>query len=324
MAYVYNNSEYVSKVNDFGDDYHKPESEYDSYDKEVIRKLRSMKRTYRDVNEFCEAKSLYIRYTKDLIKKYGGKRRFKQLYHFGFVKDYVPFCPTLRKIKKNRYFYKNGENADDKLRMDYKLPPIEEVEVKAKNINWKFKSKGLLVKGNITRDVSKVESVNNDLDIITQFYQRRERRRTSPTNLSKKEYKKQLLKEKYLVDPEENMSLTKRYERYLEKKASYTYDDEETDTTYIYYKDSMLSKDEIDAIELYDTLKTIGFGDNANLLTKKSRKVVKNKRRVKFSKKGKKKKKGNKYLNQYTGGNYSTYEEFENAMISMVEGNDDL
>ena len=123
MEYVYSNPEYVSKVNDFGDDYHKPESEYDAYDKEVLRKLRSMKRTYRDPNEFCEIKTLYIQYTKDLIAKYGGKKRFKKLYALGFIKDYIPFCPVLRRIKKNKYFYKDGEKMKfvDKLIDTFKL-----------------------------------------------------------------------------------------------------------------------------------------------------------------------------------------------------------
>lgn len=115
------------------------------------------------------------------------------------------------------------------------------------------------------------------------------------------------------------MSMTDRYKSYLDRKASYRYDDEEPnpENTYIYYKDSMLSKSEVESIEIYEAFKHIGFGNNINMLSKKSRKVVKNnKRRVKF---GKKKKKKTKYLNQYTGGTYETYEAFENAMIEMVE-----
>ena len=318
VEYVYSNPEYVSKVNDFGDDYHKPESEYDACDKEVLRKLRSMKRTYRDPNEFCEIKTLYIQYTKDLIAKYGGKKRFKKLYALGFIKDYIPFCPVLRRIKKNKYFYKDGEYADEKLYYDYHLPSFSEIKVEVNNIDIVFKSKGILIKGDVSKSYStRVDSVNNDLDIISQFYQRHQKR--EPSNLSKKEYKREALREKYIVDPYENMSMTDRYKSYLERKASYRYDDEEPnpDDTYIYYKDSMLSKSEVESIEIYEAFKHIGFGNNINMLSKKSRKVVKNnKRRVKF---GKKKKKKTKYLNQYTGGTYETYEAFENAMIEMVE-----
>ena len=52
----------------------------------------------------------------------------------------------------------------------------------------------------------------------------------------------------------------------------------------------MLSKSEVESIEIYEAFKHIGFGNNINMLSKKSRKVVKNnKRRVKFGKKKKKK-----------------------------------
>ena len=73
MEYVYSNPEYVSKVNDFGDDYHKPESEYDAYDKEVTVWGRADLKDVDDANLGLKGSPTKIAKASDKVPKGAGE-----------------------------------------------------------------------------------------------------------------------------------------------------------------------------------------------------------------------------------------------------------
>ena len=87
--YEYTNPEYYSKVNDYGDDYHKPEEEVKKNELEL--EVRKLKRRYRSFDEWCDAINAYNNYMENLISKYGGKKKFKLYYAIGLIKEYIPY-----------------------------------------------------------------------------------------------------------------------------------------------------------------------------------------------------------------------------------------
>ena len=104
---VYTNKQFQSEVNDFEDEYHEPDKDYSTNDdimNNLIERLRSQKRKYTNFQQWCEAKEVYIEYTKRLIAKYGGRKKFKLLANIGMIDDYVPYCPKLKRNRKNKTY----------------------------------------------------------------------------------------------------------------------------------------------------------------------------------------------------------------------------
>jgi hypothetical protein len=308
----YNNPKYDSKVNDFGDEYHSEEAMISESEREVMRQIRSLKRKYRDPYEYSLAKDLYISYTENLIEKYGGKKRFARMYKFGLVSEYIPFCPELRRTKKNQWFWKYGMPLGSKIEVEFKLPPYKISKVNTVDFSYKKSKEAYLYRSDIEDDIT--DKIQDELKIIGEFYRGRIK---SPTKLSKKAQRRRMLAQKYRKDPNEGKSITKRMEEFLDKKFYNIYDeDEEKEDAYIYYKDTIISANEAEEIEAYELLKSLGIKVSRKNLSKKSRKVVKRKK-IKFGKKKKKKGK-KKYMDSFTDGRYNSYEEFEREMLELT------
>lgn len=316
--HVYKDKQWESEVHDYGDDYHNPPREdRTKLDKELLKKVKGLKRRYRDFGEYCDAMDILKRYMQDLIDLYGGKKRYKMLRDLKMVKEYIPFKPRLRRIKKNIPYIKKGMKWVDETRINTNDEPIpvstknpDDIEIVFSNkVDKKDKDRFF------EKDVNR-ERIAMDLDAIEAYYRGRVKH---PTRLSKKAYKRRLkaLKREKI----ENAKPAKqKIEEYYEKKflgPDYHNDKDRV----VYYKGTTLSTYEADELETMDKLKQIGFRLSLNSLTKRSRKVVK--RNKKDEKKAKKKKKKNvklnkRYLDQFQSGSYESFSEFENSMKKLV------
>lgn len=85
------------KINDFGDDYHKPDDMLYGSANEAIRKIR---RKYRNYNDYLDAVSVITEYLEGLMEKY-GKENFLWLYDMGAVTEFIPPMPKYRKTEQN-------------------------------------------------------------------------------------------------------------------------------------------------------------------------------------------------------------------------------
>lgn len=313
LVYEYTHEEFKSKVNDFGDDYHLPDPEVKSEEKEMMYQLRKMKRKYRNFGDWCEAKALYINYTKGLIEKYGGKKRFKFLYTIGRVPDYIPYCPSLKFVKANKKYYEGGLPAEEPA-LELKTPQYETDIRIPKNISADIVvMKKLKVRDPFGKDRIR-ESINEELRIIGEYYKGRVKH---PTRLSKKAQKRRIMARAYTTDTK-YIPIEKRYKEYKKRLWAYDYEEDKIDPdAYIYYKDSLLSKQDAEEIELYDALKERGIMVEKKTLSKGSQKVIRNKK-FKTKKKKKGKKKNTKYVDSFTNGRYSSFDEFEREMLAMT------
>ena len=315
--YEYTNPEYYPKINDFGDDYHKDESELTtSYDRELMNKLRSMKRKYRDFDEYCQAKRIYNDYGKWLIEKYGGKKRLKFFHQLGLVKEYIPFCPELRKIKKNRSYVKGGLPLIHDLEMDLPKPEqySSEVTVKIKFSEIEMKHKDIR-EMYFKEDIR--DSISSDLTLIGEFYKHRAPR---PTRLDHKSVRKQLLQERY--HNQDDIPFKKKIKKYNKRRYKLDFVETHIDpNAYTIYKDVSLNLTEVRKIETYEWLKGLGVRVSRKALGKAGRQVVR--RSIKFNKKGKKKKgksiMRSKYMKDFKQKRYDSFKDFERDLLDVTE-----
>ncbi len=318
--YEYTNPEYYSKVHDFGDNYHRPDEEiYRGFNAEMMKQLRSLKRKYRDFAEFCEAKDLYNRYAEMLFEKYGGKKKFKFLQSVGLVQEFIPFCPELRKIKKNRKYIKY--NAPLVETVERETPPTQ---VKVYDPKVYIGKKTDIDKNYDIRDSFHAadikDSISHDLELLDKFYKRRV---AHPTKLSHREDAREKMRRRYLDHG--YIPVKKKMKDYLYKKMMKEYDEDRIDPkSVIFYKDVSMSAKESQEIETYNWLKSMGIRSKKTL-SKAGRKVVRRSEMFnpkKKKKKDKKKKKGllrTKYLKEYTDKEYHTFESFERDMLDLTE-----
>jgi hypothetical protein len=318
--YTYNDHGFDSKVNDFGDDYHKPDIEASITDSESLRRVKSLKRRYRDFGEYCDAVIVFEDYMEELVYRYGGKKRFKNLMLMGMVKEYIPVVPQLKKTKFNKRYIDGGasrEFVDHELARNMSSPIADEdvkiVDVVVGTKNHKNKAK--LFEDKITFGGGIKEKLSADIETIEKYY----RQKTShPTRLSKKAMKRRLKQQKAFDD--DYITLDERFKEYYRKVDNEEYDDYDPKAI-IYYKGSAISASEAEELEVYDFLRGLGFNMGKKALGKKSRKIIRrNERKEKKAKKKNKKevKLRKKYMSQFGNGEYKTFEDFERAATDFV------
>lgn len=315
QEHTYTNPEYYSKVNDFGDEYHTEET--DDRD-ELLMEVRKLKRKYRDFGEWCDAMSIYTEYCERLLEKYGGKKRFRALYQIGLVKEYVPFCPELRKIRKNRKYIKEGMPREAATTMNFHCNPDPFPIPKDVEVQFSFKvPKGQRVELNNIHEFNMTAKISNELSLIDEFY----RGTAKPMRMSKKQQRKRILHKMYKEDPDMDRSFTKRYKEYQEKKMLEEYvEDEEPANTVHYYKGISLTREQEEEIEVIDYLDSIGVQVNERHMSKSSRKIIR-KRDFNTTKKKKKKGKHKKrpsYMKKFASGEYKTFADFEKEMTELT------
>ena len=207
VEYKYNNSAYVSEVNDFGDQYHAENVVYESDDAvmdRLLQKVRSHKRKYTNFSQWCEAKEEYIEYTERLIAKYGGKKRFQFLAAIGMVDDFIPYCPVLKKTSKNK-MYINSKNlvyVPKFKSIADKVDPIIIPENVLKKLNLNVDivvTKSNLDIRDIIGNADIKRNIDNDLSKIEEYYKGRT---VKLTRRKKREQEVEIRKE--IVAPKED------------------------------------------------------------------------------------------------------------------------
>lgn len=316
--YVYEDHGFDSKVNDFGDEYHKPDVEASITDSESLRRVKSLKRRYRDFGEYCDAVMIFEDYMDELVDKYGGKKRFRNLLLMGIVKEYIPVIPQLKKTKFNKRYIEGKANREfvdhDLVRKTVGELP-EDQEIKEVVVGTKsHKNKGKLFEDKVVFGGVK-EKLSADIETIERYY----RHKTNhPTRLSKKAMKRRIKQQK--IFDSNYIPLDERFKEYYRKMDKGIYDDYDPKAI-IYYKGSAISTNEAEELEVFDFLKGLGFNMGKEALGKKSRKIVKRneKKTKKANKKNKKEVKlRKKYMEQFGDGNYETFSDFERAATNFV------
>lgn len=111
--------QFEPRVHDFGDDYHRPDSELYSNISEAVRNIR---RKYRHFNDYAKAIRTIEAYLDSLIEKYGGVRNFKIALQLKTVKEFIPPIPKFRNTEENRLLSKYGMMISEKIfEVDYEL-----------------------------------------------------------------------------------------------------------------------------------------------------------------------------------------------------------
>lgn len=319
MAFVYTNKDWESEVNDFGDDYHKPPIEDQSMlDRDLVSRVKGLKRRYRDFGEYSHAMELLEKYMSVLVEAYGGKKKYKFMKDLGLVKEYIPILPTLRKIKRNIPFIKGkikwvpDETVNDS---DYGSPSAKDINIDDIEVNFKKAAKGKMFKDMFKRDLNR-ERIAADLQQIEEYYSKKEKK---PTKLSKKVYKRRVKRLKKLSNFE-HPPVKQRLKDY--EIIKFMGDDYVKDpNAVVNYKGVTLNVQEVDEIETRDILRKAGFRIGLEALGKKSRKVIIRSKKAKRKAKKKKKKavKLNKrYLEQFGSGGYDAFGEFDHTIKTLV------
>ena len=317
QEHVYVNERFISKVNDFGDDYHKDDSEMEH--NILLKRVKNIKRRYRDFAEYCEAIDIINDYMDWLIfDKWGGEKRFDFYWQVGLMKDYLPAIPKLKKTRYNYKYMKEGVSGFDKTHFDNTIgKPLPEPDTDRIKIKVKFSKK--------TEDIftSKYEAsqVREELGVgledIRKYYHLK---KGKPIKLSKQALKRRIDKEKEL-DTEEYTAtaLIKEYYRRLDSK-DFDYDDP---NQLFEYKRAFIRRSEIEELQVYELLKSCGIGVSKTL-SKKSRRLVepkkKDKKLKKAEKKAKKKEKKmqEKIMESFRTNNYETFDQFTNEIMTVV------
>lgn len=322
--YVYDNPQFKSYVNDFGDEYHEPEDERESWvGKDVISQLKQIKRRYRDFGEYCDAMNLINRYIDELIYRYGGKKRFKLMLQLELVNEYLPIIPILKRTKLNRQYIEGNavrEYTDkfDATEAIAKIVPTKNFE--DLKISFGFSSKGfeaLIDKMRIASNDSTLSSryVTAEIDAIEEFYKKRLKLSNKD---AKKKAKKKILKRK--MAKTESYTMDDMVEDYYWRKDN-RIDDSYDPNEVINYKGTTYRRSEAEELETAEFLKELGIDLGMRQLSKKTRKVVKRKKqkekkKVKKSKKEKKIRKS--YMKSLSDGKYETFNSFKKEVGTWV------
>ena len=325
--FEYKDPRWISQVNDFGDDYHKEVVKSDFVDNETIARLEKIKRRYRDFDSYVEAMTLVNSYLHDLVRKYGGKKRFKMLYQLGMIKDYIPVIPVLRKIKQTKlYIDTNTPHVfDDQIEQDHSHIVERDTDKKVR-VSFSMKIDGESEFDSLRKGGN--EGIRNaiaeEISMIEQWYRNNTNR---VTKMSKKARRRQIKKQK-IARKHDEMTATDKINEYYRKKDLEIYSDFDPEAL-VNYKGTTMTCSQKEEYEAYEKLRGYGFTFGKKTLSKSVRKIVrrKEKKRKKIDKKeakaaGLRK----KYLNKFTDGEYNTFNDFEKEVHSFIgnkiRGND--
>lgn len=323
---VYTNKQFYSEVNDFEDEYHEPDKDYSTNDdimNNLIERLRSQKRKYTNFQQWCEAKEVYIEYTKRLIAKYGGRKKFKLLANIGMIDDYVPYCPKLKRNRKNKTYvttkdlpyipeFKASEDFIDKI-----VITDEDLDAINCKIDVKITNSEINVKKVIGMDEIE-KNINNDLMKIETYYRGRVRKLT---RRKKREQEAKIRKDFLKPENQEMMSFSDLMKKYNKRKDLGLYvEDMQEEIQRIKYRDVAYGPNEEAEIEFLDILeKDIGISVGREIISKKSMKVIR-KRDGKHKPKKKKGKgiKRDKHMKKMAKNNYASMESFTRDLSELT------
>ena len=326
--YEYSNPIYEPRIHDFGDSYHMPDVKTDEETESLLYRVKKIKRKYTNWFDYTDACKLYDDYMNHLFDKYGGRDQFDLQCLLGKMYDYIPNYPELRKTRKNKYYRKNKttkdmveyddiEISEDFLDLDYDKDKLvcepDDVKIKIKNDK---------VVGDIYNSMSKfgnidTQSIVNDLNLIDDWFRnRRERIERIKGNKKKKRNKLRKLNRTALRMSLNYRSLTDRINLYDKERRDKFLGIEPKSHQVVYYKGTMCSTANLEELEVIDDLKKIGV--NLNKLDLKKLKVIRLSKKDKKKKKKKNKRKEDKFINEFTSGEYDDFEEYQNEMLQLT------
>lgn len=307
--YEYKLDKFYPQVHDFGDGYHDPDEEAVVLDRDLLSRVKKLKRRYRNYNEFCDAMKAYQEYTNYLIDKYGGKKRFRFAYGTGQVTDFIPFKPELRDIKVNKkYIYEEAVPVDITEETDaysQEMYDINHNNPDKVSIDFKI---GAKLDYDVEHSLGKSAfDTVQELNIIESYWERHANRPRKLSKKTKKEQKRDMLRRQYA----DYISLTDRLNEREKAMFQITEPIEDRDKV-IAYKGTMITNEQAVEIEIDDILRGYGIYLNKRNFSKKTRRVVRSKK-----KKSKKNNKLNKYLESFSEG-ISDYNSFEREMSELI------
>lgn len=298
---------------DYEDNYHRLEGEPSSEFEQEVRKIR---RRYRDLNEYNEAKSLYYGWMEYLAEKHGGAEMLKHKIKYGLVTDYVPHKPKLRDNKFLKNAYKKGivissgkgfildEELDEFIEEDF-----SDVNTDAMNIVMvKDKEANKLAETEVSvgSKYVKSKSFKSDVDYLDEYFK-----------LKNKRSKKQLKKGKKKKDSYYRISDLMK-DDYL--KGFEVYQDDPQDA----FGSLLLSRSTNVDIEVYHKLNSMGWNTykimkKANF-SKRVTELFNEKKKKKKDKKSKKKQKkfDSILVDIMTDNGYDDFEAFSKDMLKMT------
>jgi hypothetical protein len=313
------NKEFESEVNDFGDSYHQYDDDLQIVDKDTLKALKSIKRRYRDFDEWCDAIQLFNSYVGDLVDKYGGKKRFKLYYQLNMVKEYIPVYPTLRRIKTNMpYIKKNLPRPTETVDYHCKRYVVTQQPAYTYKVDFCMKEDPETAK-ELDKMTNKLDRrrVSEDIARIQNYYNRKVKH---PVKMSKKALKRRMKKKLQAAD--DYVPIKEALKKYYEcKSLGTTLEEHDSEEAVMYYKGAVIKVEEYDEVATYDALRAIGIRLDKTALGKRARKVVlkRKKKQKKLEKVDKKRKKlSKKYMKEFTDGEYETFEDFQNSMRMLV------
>lgn len=287
--------QFEPKVHDFGDNYHKPDSElYTSMDEAV----RTIRRKYRHYSDYVKAIRTIEDYLEKLVAKYGGPTNFKMAMQMKNVKEFIPPIPRFRSTEENLLYSKYGIVMSEQVfDVDYDL---SEDHVQAVENESRFSGNGFgIVVDKYGYSPVKIKSTSEifdegdkyaqELDMLTEFANnpqyasgKKKKRKKSSHNLLKEAKRRKKMMEK-INKPKTVGDLIDDYNRDVLGLGP---DDDELN--YVIYRGVAIPTDEMDNINVTKAMQQsglIGGNELSSINSKKIRKMLKKENRTKKKKK---------------------------------------
>ena len=324
--YEYKNPMYEPRIHDFGDSYHLPDVKTDDETESLLVRVKKIRRRYTNWFDYTDACRLYDEYMNHLFDKYGGKDQFDLQCLLNKMYDYIPNFPELRKTKKNKYYRKNKitremisydetefkeDFLDPQFNKDIMCDP-NEVDIFVKN----NKTIGDIYNGS-TGKYGNIDTkeIATELDLLDDWFRtRRERIEKIKGNKKKKRNKLRKLNRRAMRMSLNYRSLTDRIALYDKAERDHFLGIEPKSHQVVSYKGTICSSSSLEELEVIDSLKSIGV--NLSKINLKKLKVIRKKKGKKHKKKNKKKE--DRFINEFTSGDYDDFEQFQEEMLQLT------
>lgn len=303
-------------VLDFDDDYHRTDAEPSS---ELERRVRNLKRRYKNMILYSEALATYYEYMDFLYTLHGSKELFDLKFKSGVIEEYVPHKPKLKETRVLKFYYDNniviGRGYDSNIDMD------KADEFLSRNADFFYnhikddEPKFVKSSKEDSKKISKYiddECMDKDrpvsgIDFLDEYFQMKNKRAAKDLRKRRK---------KYNQETSLGVSLTQIW-KYADDDGNLPEGIEDTsdDDKWTYFEGVMVTRANAKDMELYKRLAECGWNSYAvmkrNKSTKRAAKSI-----LKEEKKNKKKeKKKNKLINAVlsdiaSDNGYEDYEDF--------------
>jgi len=296
---VDNYLQFEPRIQDFGDDYHRPDEEVFA---DVDNEVRNLRHKYRKFTDYVYAIRVIERYMAKLAEKYGGKRNLEEAIELGTCREYIPPMPTFRHTKENVALCENGmmlSNIDTD-QQDYDLD--EETQAAVDAIEGRMFSQGMeIVESDLVYlpfaiDKKTMINMDTETDAITRELEALQNYSVAMSSSKKKKGKSKhnIAKEvkrrrKMLAKAHEPETVGDMIRRWNESVYEDPYLEGSNDM--VMYRGIMIRQTELNDMKLDEALTKCGFkskDDYSGIRNKNLRKMIK--KNNKAEKKRKKKK----------------------------------